>query len=185
VILVSGPTALEVPSGVEFVPVGTAREMHDAVKAQVANASIVVMAAAVADYRPIAPHAAKMKRGAGLVLELEPTPDILADASRLAAQLMGERILVGFAAETGNPAESAKRKLATKSVDMIVANDVTAEGAGFDHDTNVVTIHIRDGAEIALPRMSKFQVAQRVLDEVVKLRQSRGMLNAPLRNTGS
>src|SRR5579862_8266659 len=171
VVLVSGPTALEAPAGVERVSVRTAEEMHRAVLAHLADAAIVIMAAAVADYRPVSPYPGKIKRGSGgLTIEFEATPDILADVSRVA----GERILVGFAAETEHVAEHAREKLAAKSVDLIVANDVTAKGAGFDHDTNIVTLYKRDGGELALPRMSKPDVAQRVLDQVLELQRAPG-----------
>src|SRR5579862_8141244 len=156
-ILVSGPTALEAPAGVERISVRTTEEMHRAVLANLADATIVIMAAAVADYRPVSPYPSKIKCGAGgLTVEFEATPDILADVSRV----KGARILVGFAAETDHVAEHARQKLAAKAADLIVANDVTAEGAGFDQDTNIVTLYTRDGAEIAVPRMSKLDVAQ-------------------------
>ncbi len=167
VILVSGPTALTPPAGAECVPVRSTEEMHRAVLARAAGCTVVIMAAAVADYRPVAPHARKIKRGAGRVtLELEPTPDILADLARE----KGERILVGFAAETDHVAEHAREKLASKRADLIVANDVTQQGAGFDQDTNVVSLFARDARELSLPRMGKFEVANRVLDEVLRLR---------------
>jgi phosphopantothenoylcysteine decarboxylase/phosphopantothenate--cysteine ligase len=169
VILVSGPSHLEPPAGVEFLPVRSAEEMRRAVLERAKEASIVIKAAAVADYRPVARHAAKMKRGAGrLVLELEPTPDILADLARE----KGGRILVGFAAETEDAEAQALEKLARKGLDLVVANDVTAEGAGFDLDTNVVTLVARDGRTEALPQMSKLDVANRVLDEVLRLREA-------------
>jgi phosphopantothenoylcysteine decarboxylase/phosphopantothenate--cysteine ligase len=143
--------------------------MHRAVLANLAEANIVIMAAAVADYCPVSPYPAKIKRGTGgLTVEFEATPDILADVSRV----KGERILVGFAAETDHVAEHARQKLAAKAADLIVANDVTVEGAGFDQDTNIVTLYARDGAEIAVPRMSKLDVAQRVLDQVVALQRA-------------
>jgi phosphopantothenoylcysteine decarboxylase/phosphopantothenate--cysteine ligase len=111
---------------------------------------VIIKAAAVADYRPVAQHTKKIKRGAGrITVELEPTPDILADLARE----KGDRVLVGFAAETDQVAEHALSKLAAKRADLIVANDVTQEGAGFDQDTNVVTLFARDGREFALPRM--------------------------------
>jgi phosphopantothenoylcysteine decarboxylase/phosphopantothenate--cysteine ligase len=170
VILISGPTALDAPAGVERIAVRSAEEMHRAVIAHLSPASIVIMAAAVADYRPVASHAEKIKRGPErMALELEATPDILADVSKL----RGERILVGFAAETDHVAENARKKLAAKNADLIVANDVTAQGAGFDLDTNVVTLYSRDGREVPLPRMDKFEVAQRVLDQVLELRRVR------------
>ena len=170
VILVSGPTALEAPQGVERISVRNTEEMHRAVLAHLSPSTIVVMAAAVADYRPVAPRDEKIKRTSDrFTLDLEATPDILADVSGI----RGERIMVGFAAETGAVAENARKKLAAKSADLIVANDVTAEGAGFDVDTNVVTLYARDGREILLPRMSKLDVAHRVFDQVVELRRAR------------
>jgi phosphopantothenoylcysteine decarboxylase / phosphopantothenate---cysteine ligase len=170
VILISGPTKLDVPEHVERISVRSTEEMHRAVLAHLSPATIVVMAAAVADYRPVAQQGGKIKRAsARLTLELEATPDILADISAIA----GDRILVGFAAETGAVAENARQKLVSKSVDLIVANDVTAEGAGFDHDTNVVTVYARDGREMPLPRMPKLEVAHRLLDLAVDLRRSR------------
>ncbi len=127
------------------------------------------MAAAVADYRPVIPHSSKLKRGTErLTIELEPTEDILADVSRR----KGERLLIGFAAETDHVAEHARRKLKEKGVDLIVANDVTAPGAGFDHDTNIVTIFRSDGREQSLPKLTKIEVAHRVLDEVLELRRA-------------
>lgn len=170
VLLVSGPSALDAPERVERISVRSTEEMHRAVLAHLSPATIVVMAAAVADYRPVAPRGEKIKRQSDrLTLELEATPDILADISGI----RGDRILVGFAAETGNVAENARKKLASKSADLIVANDVTAEGAGFDVDTNVVTLYPRDGREIPLPRMAKLDVAHRVLDQTLELRRAR------------
>jgi phosphopantothenoylcysteine decarboxylase / phosphopantothenate---cysteine ligase len=167
VILVSGPTSLEAPAGVERIDVQSAAEMQRAVLEKVADCSIAVFAAAVADYRPSEPAAEKIKRNKeSMTIALEPTPDILASVT----QNKGERFIVGFAAETEHVAENARKKLAAKNADLIVANDVTAEGAGFDHDTNVVTLFARDGRDLALPRMSKSEVAQRILDEVVRLR---------------
>jgi phosphopantothenoylcysteine decarboxylase/phosphopantothenate--cysteine ligase len=169
VILVSGPTALAPPAGVEFVPVRSAEEMHRAVLARAPECTVIIKAAAVADYRPATQHTKKLKRNAGrLTIELEPTADILADLARE----KGERILVGFAAETDHVAEHARGKLAAKGADLIVANDVTQEGAGFDHDTNAVTLFTRDGREVALPRMKKFDVANRILDEILQLRRA-------------
>ncbi len=169
VILVSGPTSLEAPAGVERIDVRTAEEMHRAVLDKVASCSIAIFAAAVSDYRPAEPNGQKIKRNTeSFTLSLEPTPDILASVARN----KGERFLVGFAAETDHVAENARKKLAAKNADLVVANDVTAEGAGFDHDTNIVTLFARDGRDLALPRMSKSEVAQRILDEVVRLRSS-------------
>jgi phosphopantothenoylcysteine decarboxylase/phosphopantothenate--cysteine ligase len=166
VILVSGPTDLAVPEGVDWVPVRATEEMRSAVRDRAREANIVIMAAAVADYRPAAAHSQKLKRGEErLTLELEPTPDILAELGRE----KGSRILVGFAAETSNLAENARGKLARKGADMIVANDVTQEGAGFDTDTNIVTLFLRDGREIPLPKLTKFDVANRILDQILEL----------------
>ena len=169
VTLISGPTALDAPEGAERISVRSTEEMHRAVLAHLSSASIVIMAAAVADYRPVAPRTEKIKRETErLTLELEATPDILADVSGI----RGQRMLVGFAAETGDVAENARKKLAAKAADLIVANDVTAEGAGFDLDTNIVTLYPRDGREIPLPRMTKLDVAHRVLDQVLELRRA-------------
>jgi len=167
VILISGPTALAAPEGVERVGVRTAEEMHRAVLEKFPACTAAVFAAAVADYRPAEKLAQKMKRGkAPLMISLEPTPDILADVARQ----KGARVLVGFAAETEHLAENARKKLAAKNADLIVANDVSAPGAGFDQETNIVTLYARDERESALPQMSKFEVAQRILDEVLRLR---------------
>jgi phosphopantothenoylcysteine decarboxylase/phosphopantothenate--cysteine ligase len=167
VILVSGPTNLEVPAGVERIDVRTARDMHHAVVDHIAGSSIAIFAAAVADYRPTEQHAEKIKKdNAPLTISLEPTSDILAEV----AKNKGQKIIVGFAAETDRVAENARKKLSAKNADLIVANDVTAEGAGFDQDTNVVTLFSSDGRDLALPKMSKSEVAQRILDEVLRLR---------------
>ena len=148
VILVSGPTELNAPEGADWVPVRTTEEMRRAVNERAAETNIVIMAAAVADYRAATASAMKIKRGSEhLTLELEPTPDILAELSRS----KGNRLVIGFAAETDRLAENARAKLARKGADMMVANDVTQEGAGFDTDTNIVTLFLRDGREIALP----------------------------------
>ncbi len=174
VILISGPTALTPPEGVEHIPVRSTEEMHRAVLERAGKASVVIMAAAVADYKPVNPQATKIKRKGGrLTLELEATPDILADVARERR----ESILVGFAAETDHVAEHARAKLEAKRADLIVANDVTQAGAGFDQDTNIVTLYPRDGREVSLPRMSKLDVANRILDEVLLLR--RGSRQAP------
>lgn len=168
VILVSGPTELKVPDGVDWIPVRTTTQMHDAVLARAGECSIVIMAAAVSDYRPAAAHDKKIKRGEGtLTLQLEPTADILAELGRAKKN----QVLVGFAAETDSVAEHARAKLERKLTDMIVANDVTQEGAGFDTDTNIVTLFCRDGREIALPKLSKFDVANRIFDRVLEIQK--------------
>ena len=167
VILVSGPTSLETPTGVRRVDVRSAEQMHEAVTKEFAGCSIGIFAAAVADYRPAEKHEEKMKKTDGsLTVQLEPTVDILQE---IAGQ-KGDKFIVGFAAETTDVGQNARQKMAAKNLDLIVANDVTAEGAGFDHDTNVVSLFYRDGRDVAVPKMSKAEVAQRVLDEIVRLR---------------
>jgi phosphopantothenoylcysteine decarboxylase/phosphopantothenate--cysteine ligase len=178
VILISGPTRLDPPQGVQFVSVRNTEQMHRAVLAHFPRATVLIMAAAVADYRPVAPQTKKMKRVDGrLNLELESTLDILADV----ALGKGDRLLIGFAAETENVAAHARAKLESKQADLIVANDVTAEGAGFDHDTNVITLYFRDGSEKAYPRMPKIDAAHRILDQLRALRQSMGQMPATQR----
>lgn len=167
VILVSGPASLDAPANVQRVNVRSAQEMLQAVQSDFNKASIAIFAAAVADFRPAERSSSKIKRGnEAITIRLEPNPDILATV----AINKGERLVIGFAAETDHVAENAGKKLAQKNADMIVANDVTAEGAGFDHDTNIVTIFSRDGRDLQLPRMAKTEVAQRILDEALRLR---------------
>ena len=170
-ILVSGPTDLRAPEAADWVPVRSTEEMRAAVLERAAGADIVVMAAAVADYRPVATHDTKLKRGDSnhFTLELEPTPDILADLGRTPDR----RVLVGFAAETDHVAENARAKLARKGADMIVSNDVTQPGAGFDAETNIVTLFVRNGRELSLPQMSKFDVANRILDHALEIREGK------------
>lgn len=167
VVLISGPTNLDTPAGTDRVNVRTALEMQQAVKQHFGKATVGIFAAAVADYRPVDAALQKIKRSKEpLTLRLEPNPDIIATASAE----KGSRIVVGFAAETDHVAENARKKLAAKNADLIVANDVTAEGAGFDLDTNVVTLFARDGRDLPLPKLTKREVAERILDEVVRLR---------------
>ncbi len=167
VVLISGPTALETPEGVERVDVRTAKEMLHVVQARFSAASVAIFAAAVADYRPAEVASAKIKRSKEpLTIRLEANPDILATV----AKEKGDRLVVGFAAETENVAENARRKLTQKNADLIVGNDVTAEGAGFDGDTNIVTLFSRDARDLPLPKLTKAEVAQRILDEVLRLR---------------
>jgi phosphopantothenoylcysteine decarboxylase/phosphopantothenate--cysteine ligase len=168
VILISGPTDLKIPEGVDWVPVRSTEQMQRSVVERAREASVAIMAAAVSDYRPAAAQDKKIKRGDGtFTLELEPTPDILAELGREKAN----RILVGFAAETNHVAENARGKLQRKAADMIVANDVTQAGAGFDADTNIVTLFFRDGRELALPQLHKFDVANRILDQVLDIQK--------------
>jgi phosphopantothenoylcysteine decarboxylase/phosphopantothenate--cysteine ligase len=169
VILVSGPTELKVPDGVDWMPVRTTAQMHDAVRSRLVESNVIVMAAAVADYKPATQHDKKIKRSEStFTLELEPNPDILAELGRTRT---GKQVLIGFAAETDAVAENARGKLERKHADMIVANDVTKEGAGFDTDTNIVTLYSRDGQEIALPKLSKFEVANRIFDRVLDIQK--------------
>jgi phosphopantothenoylcysteine decarboxylase/phosphopantothenate--cysteine ligase len=169
VILVTGPTALDTPTGVTRVDVRTATEMLHSVEEKFSDATIAIFAAAVADYRPAEAASRKIKKTAGdITLRLEPNPDILATMARK----KGHRLIVGFAAETDKVAENARKKLTDKNADLIVANDVTAEGAGFDIDTNVVTLFARDGRDLALPKLTKREVAHRILDEVARLTAS-------------
>lgn len=169
VILVSGPTCLAAPCGVELQAVTSAGQMREAALAAAPRATIIVKAAAVADYRPAEPAAQKIKKeaAAALTLHLEKNPDILAELGRV----KGERVLVGFAAETADLVANARRKLEEKNLDLIVANDVTQEGAGFDVDTNIVRFIGRDGTVEELPQLSKDAVAHRLLDRVVALRR--------------
>jgi len=167
VVLVSGPTALAAPEGVQRVDVRSAEEMLQAVRGKFTGSTIAIFAAAVADYRVADPAIQKIKRSADpFTLRLEPNPDILATM----AKEKGDRLVVGFAAETENVAEHARKKLAQKNADLIVANDVGAEGAGFDTETNIVTLFSRDGRDLPLARMGKSDVAHRILDEVLRLR---------------
>jgi phosphopantothenoylcysteine decarboxylase / phosphopantothenate---cysteine ligase len=169
VILISGPTRLDPPPGVEFVSVRSTEQMQAALEEHLPRATAVIMAAAVADYRAVTRETKKMKRDDGrVILELEATPDILAGIARKKS----ERIVVGFAAETDHVAEHARAKLESKQADLIVANDVTAEGAGFDHDTNIITLYSRDGSEKAFSRMPKIDAAHRILDRILELRRA-------------
>lgn len=165
--LVSGPTALTAPTGVELYPVTTAEEMHRTLSEQLPWATLVVMAAAVADYRPARVHPRKLKKADGLLnaIPLEPTTDILNSLSRLRTT----QCMVGFAAETENLIAHAQAKLQAKQLDLIVANDVSAPGAGFGTDTNCVTLIDRNGLTTALPMMSKREVAHHILDHARSL----------------
>jgi len=167
VILVSGPTPLACPANVERVLVQTAEEMRDAVRRYFPETTLLIMAAAVADYRPRLRAEQKIKKdGSTLFLELEPTPDILTDLR----PERGNRIVAGFAAETGDVQSRARAKLEQKGLDLIVANDVTQEGAGFDLDTNIVTLMDAYGETTALPKLSKAEVAERILDRIIELK---------------
>jgi phosphopantothenoylcysteine decarboxylase/phosphopantothenate--cysteine ligase len=174
VTLVAGPTALEPPAGIDVVRVRTAAEMHHAVMSRARGTDVVVMAAAVADYTPSRRETRKVeKQEAPLTVVLERTRDILGDlGAERAARSTALPVLVGFAAETGDLLERARAKRARKQVDFIVANDVSQAGAGFEVDTNIVTI-IGPGGEDSLPQQSKRDVAQAILDRVARLLESR------------
>ncbi|HEY7405939.1 MAG TPA: bifunctional phosphopantothenoylcysteine decarboxylase/phosphopantothenate--cysteine ligase CoaBC [Candidatus Angelobacter sp.] len=168
VILISGPTALKPPAAAEVVQVQTAAEMRDAVKANLERTSIVIKAAAVADFtvRQVADE--KIKRKGPMTLELEPTADILAEIGAK----KGNRIVIGFAAETTDVVANARKKLESKSLDAIVLNDVSQPGIGFDSERNAVTILTHSETE-TVPETSKWEVAHRVLDAVVRLKAQR------------
>jgi phosphopantothenoylcysteine decarboxylase/phosphopantothenate--cysteine ligase len=170
VLLVSGPTAITAPGAAEVTPVETAEDMLAAVLKLLPQATVVIKTAAVADFRPKAASEQKIKRNGEMTLELEPTADILAEVARRKTA----QIVVGFAAETENVLENARKKLASKSLDAIVVNDVSREGVGFDSDRNAVTI-ISHSEVVEVPETSKWEVAQRVLDQVVKLRKRSGV----------
>jgi len=168
VLLVSGPTSLTAPGAAEVARVESTEEMRDAVLQLLPQATIVIKTAAVSDYRPKAAVGQKIKRKGSMTLELEATPDILKELSLQ----KGTQIIVGFAAETENVLENARQKLVSKNLDAIVVNDVSREGVGFDSDRNAVTIISRDEV-VEVPETTKWEVAQRVLDQVVRQLQHR------------
>jgi len=167
VLLVSGPVAIAPPAGVELIRVESAAQMKDAVLERLSEASIFVGVAAVADYRPAKPAAQKLKKTASLLsLELEPTVDILAEVGKH----KGDRMVIGFAAETQNLAAEGRRKLESKNCDLVVANLVGQDGTGFEGDENEVLLITREGQPQAIGRAAKAEIAQRILDAVVALR---------------
>jgi len=167
VVLVAGPVNLADPSGLDVIHVQTASEMRQAVMERLDAATMIVKAAAVADYhRADAPRHKVKKTAARMSLELDPTPDILAEVGRK----KGDRLLVGFAAETDHLLDEARRKLETKNCDMIVANLVSQKGIGFDSDENEVVLVRRAGDPITVRRASKRVIAGRIFDEIIKLR---------------
>ena len=167
-ILISGPSALPPPANVELIAVRSATEMQAAVNAHLASADVLVMAAAVADYTPERRTAGKIEKADGpLGLTLVRTPDILADAGR-ARGASARPVLIGFAAESGAPSERGRLKLRTKQADMIVANDISRTDAGFDSETNAVTILTAAGDE-EIPLAPKSQIASMILDRAEKL----------------
>ncbi|MDT8442989.1 MAG: bifunctional phosphopantothenoylcysteine decarboxylase/phosphopantothenate--cysteine ligase CoaBC [Desulfuromonadales bacterium] len=167
VILISGPVTLPEPRGIETIQVVSAQQMYQAVMACARQADMIIKAAAVADFRPVLRCDQKVKKtGAeSSLIELQRNPDILAELGKQ----KGSRILVGFAAETEDLLKHAREKLEAKNLDMIVANDVTLEGAGFDGDTNIVRLLTADGNVEDLPKMSKAEVAEILLDHASAL----------------
>lgn len=167
VILISGPVSLPVPSDVEIERIRSAQQMRDAVLRHLPEATIIIKTAAVADYHvsQVLPQKRK-KTPARWSLDLDPTPDILAEVGRL----KGDRLLIGFAAETENLAAEARRKLETKNADMVVGNLVNQESTGFESDDNEVTLVLRTGETLPLPRASKRELADKVFDAALKLR---------------
>jgi phosphopantothenoylcysteine decarboxylase / phosphopantothenate---cysteine ligase len=177
-LLISGPTSLTPPGAAEVTRVESADEMRQAVLKLLPEATIVIKTAAVSDYRPKSPASQKIKRTGPVSLDLEPTVDILAEVARhKQTQIARPQIVVGFAAETENVLENARKKLASKSLDAIVVNDVSQEGVGFDSERNAVTI-ITHGEVVEVPETTKWEVAQRVLDQIVRLRK---LQNIPAR----
>jgi phosphopantothenoylcysteine decarboxylase/phosphopantothenate--cysteine ligase len=173
VILVSAPTALRPPANVEVISVVTTQQMRDAVLSRLDQATIVIKAAAVADYRPRAQADQKMRRSGPLTLELEPTEDILAAVVEHRREGM---LVVGFAAETEDVLAHGRDKLLRKGADAIVLNDVSREGVGFDSDRNAVTFLTRDRA-IEMPELPKRELADRILDEILSLRRPRHLMS--------
>ena len=163
VTLITAPTSLPEPAGIRVIRVGTAEEMRQAVQNAAPRADVLIMSAAIADYRPIRAAKGKIKKGkAGLTLELERTPDIL-------GSVKGNLIKVGFAAESSDLVKNAEKKRKQKRLDFIVANDITARDSGFGSDTNRVTIIDRKGKVDRLPLLAKREVAERILDKVTAL----------------
>jgi phosphopantothenoylcysteine decarboxylase/phosphopantothenate--cysteine ligase len=167
VILISGPVRLDAPAGVTVIPVQTALEMRKAVLDHLQPATIIIKSAAVADYHIAQVPQQKIKKTAArLSLELDPTPDILAEVGRI----KGDRLLVGFAAETNNLVDEARRKLDTKNCDMVVANLVNQEGIGFESADNAVTLVMRTGDTLKIGKASKRAIADEIFDQILKLR---------------
>ena len=167
VVLVSGPVHLTAPAGVELVRVTTALEMRDAVLSRLSQATIIIKSAAVADYHVANVPTQKVKKTAAKVsIDLDPTPDILAECGRL----KGDRILIGFAAETQNMVEEARRKMKTKNCDMVVGNLVSQDGIGFESDSNEVTLVLQSGETERIQKALKREIADRIFDQIPRLR---------------
>jgi phosphopantothenoylcysteine decarboxylase / phosphopantothenate---cysteine ligase len=179
VILISGPVHLPAPRGVELIGVHTAVEMRDKVMEQLAHADIVIKAAAVADFHLSKVPDQKVKKTAARIsLELDPTPDILAELGRK----KGDYLLIGFAAETQNVQQEARRKLESKNCDMVVGNLVGGTETGFESDLNEAVLALRTGETIPVPRATKREVADRIFDEALRLRLA--LHAAPVRRDG-
>ncbi|MCD6487449.1 MAG: bifunctional phosphopantothenoylcysteine decarboxylase/phosphopantothenate--cysteine ligase CoaBC [Syntrophobacterales bacterium] len=171
VTLISGPTSLPIPAGVRFVGVSSAEEMRNAVMERLEDSTVIIKAAAVADYRPSAASDFKIKKKDGeLDVLLERTPDIISEISNRKEN----RILVGFAMETENLVKNAKNKMIARDMDLIVANELGRPGSGFQHDTNIVKIIDKSGNIEELPLMDKKDVADRILDRVLEISGGRG-----------
>ncbi len=177
VLLVSGPTALDVPPGVDFIPVETAAEMHDAVRRHLFRMDAAVFAAAVADYRPATVAGEKIKKGPGAIeIKLLRNPDILGEARE---KMNFAGVLVGFAAETENLEDNARDKLRRKNCDLVIANDVSTQGIGFDSDRNELLLVFPEHT-VALPEDEKHHLARRLVKEVELLAATRsGAFQAP------
>ena len=168
VTLVTGPTSIHKPFGIKVMPVVSAREMLEAVMSLADQSTIIIKGAAVADYRPADRAGNKIKKSASsMTLELVRNPDILGELGKV----KGDRLLVGFAAETADLLKNARKKLKEKNLDMIVANDVSQPGAGFYGDTNIARLLFRDGSLTELPLMTKDELADVILDRIVELRK--------------
>ncbi len=172
VTVVAGVTSVEPPAGVRVIRALSAREMFDAVMSEVGQATVFVGAAAVADYAPAAAADSKIKKEGHdkLNLELKKTPDILSEVSK---RRRNGQLVVGFAAETNDVLTYARIKMGKKDLDMVVANDLTVEGAGFNTDTNVATILVRSGKSLELPLMSKRAMADKIIDQIIELRKKK------------
>jgi len=172
VILISGPTAIHPPARCEVLGVTTAEEMRKAVLGRMGEATMVIKAAAVADYRPVNVSEQKLKRTGPMTLELAPTEDILAEVTK---QRRPGQLIVGFAAETENMTENGRAKLLRKGADAIVVNDVSGEGVGIDADRNAATF-LTPSTSIEMPEMTKRKLADRILDEILALRRPRPLV---------
>lgn len=169
VTLISPPLNISLPYGAKHIQVQTAKQMNEAVLSCIPRCDGLIMAAAVADFTPTTIKKHKIKKtGDKYLLELEPTPDILKNVASLRKQSNQPKVVVGFAAETNNLLENAQKKLASKGLDLIVANDVSKPNSGFAADTNQVTIIQKDGSLISLPKMTKYEVAEHILSIIAE-----------------